>query len=125
MGKINVIVYTTETVLITGSPKIPEQEFNKTAIRIAEIAQRSTTKLSKLRPITFQRAEGIINFALNLNPDSEYERMVIIILADTSNEIVLTELMKSLGIKGESLKEGIPKKIEKLREKKSDSIYGR
>jgi len=116
-GGIDIIAYTSDVIFISGSPRIPKEKFDKIANQIGQIAQHSVKRLVETRPITLQRAEAIIRFAFKLNPDNEYERMVIVILADTSNEIVLTESMKSLNIKGDPLKAGIPVKIKKLKEK--------
>ncbi|KPV62195.1 MAG: hypothetical protein AOA66_1434 [Candidatus Bathyarchaeota archaeon BA2] len=60
------------------------------------------------------RAKNILEFASKLNVDDDYERMVAVILADTSNEIVLREEMKAAGIEGPPLDEGIPEKIKRL-----------
>ena len=119
---VDVIVYTSNKIYITGSPLMHPDTFNRIATKVAEIAQESVTGLVKERPITLQRAGGILEFASKLNPDDEFERMVIVILADTSNEIVLTEKMKALEIKGTPLEEGVPTKIEYIK-KKGKNVY--
>jgi hypothetical protein len=119
---IDVIVFTSDKIYISGSPLMPKSEFDQIATRIARIAQDSVSKLAEERPVTLQRARSILEFTLRLNPEDEFERMVMVILADTSNEIVLTERMKALKIKGPPLEEGIPNKIECIKDKGS-SVY--
>jgi hypothetical protein len=116
-NNIDVIIYTTDIIFISGSPTIPSGDFDRIATKIADIAQECTKSLVKVRPLTLQRAKTILDFASGLNLDSEYERMVVLILADTTNEIVLREKMKSMGIEGAPLEEGIPDKIKRLRDK--------
>jgi hypothetical protein len=49
--------------------------------------------------------------------DKDYERMIAIILSDTSNEIVLREKMRAYQIGGAALDDSIPEKIRRLKEK--------
>jgi len=116
-NKLDVIVYTSDTIFISASPSLSADVFNKTATKIANIAQQSVKKLADERPLTLQRVESILEFASKLDLDNEFQRMVIVILADTSNEIVLRERLKALRIKGDPLDEGIPQKIERLKQK--------
>ncbi|MGQ9469040.1 MAG: hypothetical protein ACUVTD_04350 [Nitrososphaerales archaeon] len=76
----------------------------------------------EVRPLTLQRAKTILEIASKLNLDNEYERMLAVILADTSNEIVLREKMKGMKIEGAPLDEGIPDKIKRL-ESKGAVVY--
>lgn len=119
---VDVIVYTSGKIVISGSPHISLDAFNGIATNVGQLAQQSLKKLEQTRPITCQRARSILNFALELDPDNEYARMVIVILADTSNEIVLTEKMRDLKMKGSVLNEGIPDKIRHLK-KKTEIVY--
>ena len=57
-----------------------------------------------------------------MDDKDEIQRMVILILADTINEIVLTEQMKKLKITGSALKQGIPDKIEQIK-RKHHAVY--
>ena len=114
---LDVIVFTTDTIYISASPFMALDTFNQIATRIVQLAQQSIKPLEEIRPLSILRAKNILSFALQLNLDDEYQRMVIMILADTSNEIVLTEQMKAAGFKGSILNEGIPVKIKKLEEK--------
>lgn len=119
---IDAIIFTNDKIHISGSPLMPPDEFNHVATRIAEIAQESVAELAEERPVTLSRARSILGFASKLNSSNEFERMVIVILSDTSNEIVLTERMKALGIKGSPLGEGIPNKIGYIK-KMGKSVY--
>lgn len=119
---IDVIIFTSDKIRISGSPLISHDRFDQIATRIARIAQESVTKLVEERPVTLQRARSILEFASKLNSGNEFERMVMVILADTSNEIVLTEQMKALRIKGSPLEEGIPNKIEYIK-KRGKNVY--
>jgi len=114
---IDIIVYTTDRIYVSSSPYIDDADFDRMATRIIQLAQQATAPLEEIRPISVQRAKSIFEFARRLNLDNEYERMVAIILADTSNEIVLREQMKARGIKGAPLEEGIPDKIGRLKKK--------
>ncbi len=119
---MHVRIHTTDTIYISGTPSISLEDFKGIATEVVRLAQECVKKLIDARPITLQRAGCILEFAENLNPDNEFERMVMVILADTSNEIILTEKMKTLGIKGPPLDEGIPDKIKRL-EKKGIPVY--
>lgn len=114
---IDVIVYTTDTIYISASPFVPSNVFGEVATRIVRLAQQSITRLEEIRPLSLQRAKSILGFASTLNLDDEFQRMVIVILADTSDEIVLREQMKAARIEGAPLEEGIPIKIKKLKDK--------
>nr|MDO8100249.1 hypothetical protein [Candidatus Njordarchaeota archaeon] len=116
-NELDVIVYTTDTMFISATPFVPIDTFNDIATKIVSMAQQSTTKLAEVRPITLQRAGSILEFASSLNVDNEFQRMATVILADTSNEIVLREQMKALRIEGSPLDAGIPEKIKTLKQK--------
>jgi len=113
---ITVEVYTSEKIVIKGSPRIPPDEFERIASKVIEIANRSKLSVADDRPITLTRAIGIMDYALKLDLSDEYQRMVAVILADLVNEIILTEIMRNQGIKGTPLEEGVPKKIKYLKE---------
>lgn len=115
--KIDIIVYSTEKIYVSGSAYISENEFATMATRIIQLAQQATAPLEEARPISIQRAKCIWDFANKLDLDNEYERMVAIILSDTCNEIILREQMKALRIEGAPLDEGIPDKIKKIKSK--------
>lgn len=114
---IDIIVYTTDGIYVSASPKVSLETFNTTATSVIRMAQESIKKLVEIRPLTLLRAKSILSFASKLHVEDEYERMVIVILADTSNEIVLREEMKATRIEGPPLDEGIPEKIRRLKEK--------
>jgi len=114
---IDIIVYSTGTIYVSGSPLIDPSEFATKATRIIQLAQQATVPLEQIRPISIQRAKCIWDFAQKLNLDNEYERMVTIILSDTCNEIVLREQMKALQIEGAPLDEGVPEKIRRIKNK--------
>jgi len=114
---VDVILYTTDTIYISGSPHILQDEFGRIATRIIQLAQQATTPLEQKRPLSIQRAKNILDFANKLSLENEYERMVQVILADTCNEIVLREQMKAANIEGAPLDEGVPDKIKRLEDK--------
>lgn len=121
-NNIDVIVYTTDRMFLPASPYVHSSTFDQIATRVIGIAQSSINKLAEARPLTFQRATSILEFASTLKLDNEFQKMVMVILADTSNEIVLTEQMKALKIGGPPLAEGIPDKIKRL-ESKGKVVY--
>lgn len=114
---IDIIVYSTGTMYVSGSAYIGENEFATMATRIIQLAQQATVPLEQTRPISIQRAKCILDFVRELNLDNEYDRMVAIILSDTCNEIILREQMKALKIEGAPLDEGIPNKIKRIKDK--------
>ena len=120
--RIDVIIYSNDTVFFSSSLKTPEKLFEEVKSRILELANESVTKLTDVRPITLLRAANILKFVTELDVTDEYQRMVIVILSDTSNEIILTEKMQALKIKGPPLISGIPDKIGYL-EKKGKNVY--
>jgi hypothetical protein len=114
---VDIIVYSTETIYVSGSAYIDAQEFAGMATRIIQLAQQATAPLEQTRPISVQRAKDILDFATRLDLSNEYQRMIAIILSDTCNEIVLREQLKALNIDGAPLDEGIPDKIKRLKDK--------
>ncbi|MGA2308507.1 MAG: hypothetical protein ABSG57_03035 [Candidatus Bathyarchaeia archaeon] len=114
---IDAIVYSTDRIYISGSAYIDSDEFGQNATRIVELAQQAISPVENVRPISIQSAKDILDFAKHLNLDKDYERMIAIILSDTSNEIVLREKMKAFQIAGVALDDSIPEKIRRLREK--------
>lgn len=114
---IDIIVYSTNIIYISGSTFVQEAEFGAVATRAIQLAQQATTPLELRRPISVQRAKCILDFAKKIHLDDEYQRMVAIILSDTCNEIILREQMKALRIQGAPLDEGIPDKIKRIKDK--------
>lgn len=114
---MDVIVYTTDRMYLSASPLVSADTFNRVATEVIRLGQQSTIRLAKVRPLTLQRAKNILDFALKLDPTNDFERMVIVILADTSNEIFLREQMKAAKIGGTALDYGIPDKIKCLKDK--------
>ena len=114
---MEVIVYTTDRIYLSASPLVSAETFNRVATEVIRLAQQSTTRLAKVRPLTLQRARSILDFASKLDPTNDFERMVVVILADTSNEISLREQMRAAHIGGTALDYGIPDKIKCLKKK--------
>lgn len=114
---VDIIVYSTERMYVSGSPYIGTDEFARMATRIIELAQQAITPLEEVRPVSVQSAKDILDFAKNLDLGKEYERMIAIILSDICNEIVLREKMKALRIDGAALDDNIPEKIKRLKDK--------
>lgn len=114
---MEVIVYTTDRIYLSASPFVLAETFNRVATEVIRLAQQSTTRLAKVRPLTLQRARSILDFASKLDPTNDFERMVIVILADTSNEISLREQMRAAQIGGTALDYGISDKIKCLKDK--------
>ncbi len=119
---VDVIVYSTETILISSSPNLPRDQFERVADQVARTAQTSLAPVSVARPVTALRARSLLDYSKSLNLDNELERMISVVICDTSNEILLTERMKEMGIQGPPLEEGIPRKISIL-EEKSFKVY--
>ncbi len=115
---VDIIVYSTDLIYVSGSAYIESEEFARIATKTIELAQQANTApLEKMRPISVQRAKDILEFAKHLDLDKEYERMIVIILSDTCNEIVLREKMKAVHIDGAPLDDNIPEKIKRLKVK--------
>ena len=115
--RIDVIVFSNDRIFVSASPRVSPEVFNRVATEVIRMAQDSVQRLEEVRPLTLLRAKSILEFASKLDVNNEYERMVAVILADTSNEIVLTEEMQAIGIQGPPLNEGIPEKIRRLKDK--------
>lgn len=116
-GNLDLIAYTTDKIYISASPFVPLAKFNELATKIGQLAQKSIKPLEEIRPLSIQRAKDIVGFASNMNLDDEYQRMAIIILVDTSSEMILREMMKAEKIGGPPLDDGIPQKIKRLKDK--------
>jgi len=114
---VEVILYTNDTVFVSSSPRMARSEFEALADKVVGLAEISKTSVSELRPVTVLRAKSLLDYASSLDFEDENQRMVAVIICDTSNEIMLTELMKTLGITGPPLDEGIPEKIQSIKGK--------
>ena|SRR2546426_6569713 len=113
----NVIVFSSDKIFISSSGIAGKSDFDKIATDIGEAAQRAKESVKQTRPITLMKAKSLLDYAGRLNLSDENDRMVAVIISDTSNEIILTECLKSYNIKGDALGEGIPQKIDRLKTK--------
>jgi hypothetical protein len=115
---IDIIVYSTNTIYVSGSALMSSIEFGQIATKVIELAQQAVAlPLEQVRPISVKSAQDILEFTRKLDLDKEYERMITIILSDTCNEIVLREKMKALKIGGAALDDNIYGKIKRLKDK--------
>lgn len=115
---VDIIVYSTDTIYVSGSALISSTDFAQIATKTIELAQQAISRpLEQVRPISVKRAKDILEFAKKLDLDKEYERMIAVILSDTCNEIVLREKMKALRIGGAPLADNIYEKIKRLKGK--------
>ncbi len=119
---IDVIVYSSSKVYITASSKMNPTKFNGIASTIVESARKSTTTIKKKRALQLQRVDTIVSFISSINLGDEGHRMIAVVLADTSNEIVITEYMKNLQIQGPPLEDNLPNKIKYL-QNKGENVY--
>lgn len=115
--EIDVVVYTNGTVLIRASPKTPNDLFENICSAVEKLARQAVAPVSTTRPLTAHRAKTILDYASKLELSDETQRMVVVILCDTANEIILTEQMRALGIQGPPLEEGIPEKTKRIEDK--------
>lgn len=115
---VDIVVYSTDTIYVSGSAQISSTDFAQIATKTIELAQQAISPpLEQVRPISVKSAKDILGFAKKLDLDKEYERMIAIILSDTCNEIVLREKMKALKIGGPPLDDNIYEKIKRLKGK--------
>ena len=115
--KVDIILYTTGNLCLSSSPKIEKRTFTLLENIIYNMAVQCIETLSETRPMTYLRATSILEFALNLDSAVDHNRMVLVILCDTANEILLTELLLKSKIKGPPLDESISEKIKRLEKK--------
>jgi hypothetical protein len=116
-NQLDIIVYSSDVIYVSGSAQIEEAKFGDMATRIIQLALQAVTKLEKVRPVSLKRAQCLLDFTKTLDVDDEYQRMAMLILTDTCNEIVLREIMQALKIEGPPLEEGIPDKIKRIKAK--------
>jgi len=116
-NKMNVILYSTGSLVCSSSPKIGERSYTEMEKIVLTIIGQCVNPLSKSRPATAIRSKSIIVFVDDLDISIENNRMIAVILSDTINEISLTEMMRKEKIKGTALEEGLAKKIAYLEKK--------
>lgn len=116
-----VILYTTGTLTVSCSPYLDTPKFEAFAADIQKIAKSSTRSVGETRALAVVRARELNEYAQKFDTADDLQRMVAVIVSDTSNEIILREKMISLGIQGDPLEDGVPKKIEHL-EKKGETV---
>jgi len=113
----DVIVYNSSKVKITSSSKIDSPTFNNIVNDIFKLARASNSNIAGARALFLQKAKSIVNHISSLNLNDETNRMLAVILSDTSNEIVITELMRHEKIDGSPLEDNLPNKIKHLKKK--------
>lgn len=109
--------YSTGTLHLSASPKLDTENFQSALRSIQALIDQCTESILEKRPLSTIRAKEIINFVERLDIGDEHQRIVSLVLCDTSNEIILTELMKNRRIDGPPLREGVMKKISYLENK--------
>jgi hypothetical protein len=114
---ITIKFYTNGTLHFGASLKLDLARFDSTVESIHSIVKQCTESIHDRRPVSTIRAKEILEFASRLDFDKSNERMVAVILCDSANEIILTEIMKDKQISGTALSEGVKKKISYLEKK--------
>jgi hypothetical protein len=116
----DVTIFSNDTITVSASPHVTQANFEELVRNVQKTAETSIKSLSTTRPLALARAKELIDYATSLSPSDEKQRMVVIILCDTANEIILTEKLQSLNITGSPLNEGIPDKIRRIKGKGED-----
>jgi len=80
---IDIIVYSSETIYVSGSATLEKVGFDEMATRIIQLAQQATTPLEQERPISVLRVRCLLDFVKKLDLDDEYHMIVVIILSYT------------------------------------------
>lgn len=109
--------YTNGTLHLSASPKLDQTGFSSVFESIKTCVKQCTESIHDRRPVSTIRAREVFDFASGLDIEKSDERMVTIVLCDTANEIILTEIMKDKKISGPALNEGVRKKISYLEKK--------
>lgn len=109
--------YSNGTLHFSASPKMDQNIFDLSIESIKVIVNQCTESIHERRPVSAIRAKEIFEFASGLDTEKSDERLVAIVLCDTTNEIILTEIMKDKRISGPALNEGVRKKISYVEKK--------
>jgi hypothetical protein len=120
--KADMILFNNGTLTVSATPNLGTAKFDVFCQEIEKLATSGATSMAEEKPLPITRASGLIEYAKGLSLAAEKERMVAVIICDTSNEIVLTTKMRLLKFDGEALKAGVPKKIEYI-EGKGEAVY--
>ena len=113
-GPITLKFYTNGTLHLSASPKLDLAIFDSIVKSVEGIAEQCTESIHDKRPVSAIRAREVLEFVSELDTAKSNERMVAVILCDTANEVILTEIMKDKRISGSALREGVLKKISYL-----------
>lgn len=117
---VSLQIFTSGTILIQGSPKIPKNEFESETDTIAEMAKQSVEIPSTSKTSPFKlRARVLLEYVSELDPNNEVERLVIVILGDIIVDLLLCEKLTQLKLKRDTLEQYIPIKLKIINSKKS------
>jgi hypothetical protein len=114
-------IYSTENMMITGSPKIPESEFKKEVQEIFVMAKESIkTESSSDTPLSL-RANLLFDYLIKIDIREEVSQVVIVTIGDLIIDILLSDKINELDIKGrekrELMEQYLPIKIKALKGK--------
>ncbi|MDA1127583.1 MAG: hypothetical protein O2913_02650 [Chloroflexi bacterium] len=112
--KISVRVHTTGNIDMAASPQLSLTNFQDTCDLIEVLAREAVDTIDPTGNIPINRSTELLEFITGLSLADENSRTVIVIVADTINEIILRESLKRLGENGPILRASVPDKIAKI-----------
>jgi hypothetical protein len=65
--EIDVVVFTSDTILMRASPRMPSELFDEICSNVEKLANQAITPVSVTRPLTILRAKTILDYASKLN----------------------------------------------------------
>lgn len=107
-------VFTTGTINLMASSQLSNVEFEETCGQIEELAKESAETINLDGNLALVRSTELLAHIGTLDVIHDNSRTIIVILADTVNEIVLRESLKRLGEAGQVLRASVPEKISKI-----------
>ena len=111
---ITLRVFTTGTVTLAASSQLVTSEFEGMCNQVEELARESSDTIDTPGNLPLARSKELLEYITAISSADENHRPIIVILADTIDEIVLREWLKRLVEYGQVLRAPIPDKVSAI-----------
>jgi len=115
-------IWSSDNILIQGSPKIPPRGFNTEVSEVFVLAESSIEATPDPETTPYMlRARTLLAYIKRLDVGDEIDRMVVVTLGDIVLDLLLCHKMDTYKMKREEFEISIPRKISELN--KTEEVY--
>lgn len=110
-------IYGNSTVNCSAPPRAPSGQVNELVRKVFLSCEASAYTITDRGLLSVSRAKEILEWVERFPEQSDVARIIVVVLSDSVIEMLVTEMMKDKGIRDQqSLREGIPYKLDKLKD---------